>query len=198
MKAEPRQHRADLAGSLAARTTVRRYLEIIYGFSLGVLMWVVDAAMHLQLFADSSSTGRPLEQLVRPGVTPTLFRSGYLVVAVTLGWVLWYANLKREADARQKHDQALAAERLRSIVALVNTFRHDLTDPLALIEDNAQRLSQRTASTNDQAKLDEIAQSASKMSLLISQLSTSVPLYLVDSAGVERFVPHDAFDGRRN
>lgn len=43
---EPPQHRADLAGSLAARKVLQRYAEIAYGLVLGLLMWLIDAAMH--------------------------------------------------------------------------------------------------------------------------------------------------------
>ena len=188
------QHRADLAGSLAARTNNRRYLEIIYGVLLGLLMWVVDAAMNVRLDIAAPSSAGFLDDLLRPGFIPTLFRGAYLIVAVALGWVLWRANLKREAYERQKHEQALAAERLRTMIAVVNTFNHDLKDPLAVIANSANRLAERAVSTNDQMKLDEIAQSASNMSSLITQLATSAPLYLVDAAGDERLVPREFFE----
>lgn len=194
MNPQPRQHRADLAGSLAARTRLRRYIEIIYGLSLGLLMWLVDAAMHMRMDTDAPSSGVLQDQLFRPGISPTLFRGAYLIVAVALGWMLWRANLKREAGERQKHEQALAAERLRTMLAIVNTFRHDLNDPLAAIAANAQTLAHRAASPNDQTKLDAIAQSATRMSSLITQLSTLAPLYVVDAAGVERVAPHEVFE----
>ena len=117
-----------------------------------------------------------------------------MIVAVALGWVLWRANLKREAYERQKREQALAAERLRTMIAVVNTFNHDLKDPLAVIANSANRLAERAVSTNDQMKLDEIAQSASNMSSLITQLATSAPLYLVDAAGDERLAPREFFE----
>ena len=109
---------------------------------------------------------------------------------------MWRVNLKREADDRQKHEQALAAERLRTMVAIVNTFNHDLKDPLAVIANNANALAERAVSMNDQTQLDAIAQSASQMSSLITQLAGSARLYVVDVAGVERIAPHETFEGR--
>lgn len=159
---------------------------------MGVFMWVVDAAMHVQL---QGVSGRFLDHLIRPGITPTFFRGAYLIVAVTLGWMMWRLNLKREADERQKHHQALAAERLRTMLAIVNTFNHDLKDPLALIANNANALAERAVSTNDQTQLDAIAQSASQMSSFITQLASSARLYVVDVAGVERIAPHETFEG---
>lgn len=189
---EPPQHRADLAGSLAARTLVRRYLEIIFGLLVGVLMWVMDSAMHA-LGGAVPSSGHFLDELLRPRITPGLFRGAYFIIATTLGWTLWHTNLKREAEARQERERALAAERLRTMLAIVNTFRHEVNNPLAVIAANAQTLAERTTSVNDQKKLDEIVESAFQMSSLIKQLANSAPLYLVDVAGVERIAPHHTF-----
>lgn len=193
MSGSPRQHRADLAGSVAARTTLCRYLEIVYGLLLGVSMWIFDAAMHAHLDTETPTTGGLLSQLFG-GLTPALFRGAYVIVAVTLGWWLWRVNLKREANDRQKHEQALAGERLRTMLAIVNTFEHDLKDPLAVISNNAKALAERAASVKDQTKLDEIAQSASQMLSLITQLSTTAPLYVVDGAGIERLALHETFE----
>jgi tetrahydromethanopterin S-methyltransferase subunit G len=43
---QPPQHCADLAGSLAVRKVLQRDAEIAYGLVLGLLMWLIDAAVH--------------------------------------------------------------------------------------------------------------------------------------------------------
>lgn len=189
---EPPQHRADLAGSLAARVKPWRYAEIGYGFLLGVLMWVVDAAMHTQL-NESISLGF-LDELLRPGLTPALFRGAYVAISVGIGWVLWRTNLKREAIERQERERALASERLRTMLAIVNTFRCEMNRPLAFIAENAQMLASQPRSASDHERLDEIFQSAIGISSFIKHLANSAPMYLVDANGFERIVPHESFE----
>lgn len=188
---EPPQHRADLAGSLEARKPLRRYLEIIYGSLLGVLMWIVDVVMHVWL---GFSSGGFLDELMRPGITPTLFRGAYLIIAVILGWVLWRARLKVEAEGRQEHERALAGERLRTLLAIINTLRLEVNNPLAIIEANAQMLAEKLMFANDKDALNEIANLASHISSLVKQLANSAPMYVVDRAGFERIVPHENFE----
>ena len=191
---EPPQHRADLAGSLAARTPLRRYLEISYGSLLGLLMWVGDVAMHVQLGRAPSSIGGFLDELLRPGIIPTFFRGAYLIIAVILGWVLRRARLKSEAEDRQEHERALAGERLRTMLAIINTFRLEVSNPLAIMETNAEMLAARTSSPNDKDMLNEIVNLASRISSLVKRLANSAPMYVVDSAGFERIVPHENFE----
>ena len=191
---EQPQHRADLAGSLAARTPLRRYIEVIFGSLLGLLMWVVDAAMHVRLGRAASSSGGFLDELFRPGITPTVFRGAYLIVAITLGWVFWRARLKREAEERQEHERALAGERLRTMLAIINTFRLEVSNPLAIIEANAEMLAQKLMFSNDKDALNEIADLASRVSSLVKRLANSAPMYVVDRSGFERIVPHENFE----
>lgn len=190
---EPPQHRADLAGSLAARTVGRRYLEIIFGLVLGLIMWVIDAAMHARLAGATLSSGKFLDELMWPGITAALYRGAYVAIAIAFGCALWRINLKREASERQERDRALAFERVRTILAIVNTFRHEVNKPLAVIADNAELLATRPRSANDYEKLDQISQLAVSISSFIKQLANSAPLYLVDVAGVERIAPHHTF-----
>ena len=190
---EPPQHRADLAGSLAARTVGRRYLEIIFGLGLGLMMWVIDAAMHARLAGATLSSGKFLDELLWPGITPVLFRGAYVAIAIAFGCALWRLNLKREATERQERDRALTFERVRTMLAIVNTFRHEVNKPLAVIADNAELLPTRPRSANDYEKLDQISQSAVRISSFIKQIANSAPLYLVDVAGVERIAPHHTF-----
>jgi len=191
---QPPQHRADLAGSLAARAPLRRYIEVIFGSLLGLLMWVVDAAMHMRLSRAAFSSGGYLDELFRPGITPTVFRGAYLIIAVSLGWVLWRARLKREAKERQEHERALAGERLRTILAIINTFRLEVNNPLAIIEANAEMLAEKLMFSDDKDALNEIAELASRISSLVKRLANSAPMYVVDRGGFERIVPHENFE----
>ena len=181
-------HRADLAGAFAARTTAGRYIEIVCGLLLGFLMWIVDAATHSRLNA-IPSLSLSLDELLRPGITPILFRGSFVAVAVGIGWVLWRRNLRREATDRQERERALASERLRTMLAMVNTFRNEVNQPLALIAESAQGLAGRLREANDHDTLIEIEAHAVRILSFSEQLANSAPLYLVDRSGVERIVP---------
>ena len=67
---------------------IRRYKEILYGLLLGAAMWVVDAAMHVQLATEAHSSGGFVEELLQPGATQLIFRSIFLFIAVAFGWAL--------------------------------------------------------------------------------------------------------------
>lgn len=191
---EPPMHRADLAGSLAARTVLGRYIEIVSGLLLGGLMWVIDAAMHVQLSASAPSRKLFVDELFQPGVTPALFRAAFAAFAIGIGWALWRKNLRREAIERQEHERALAAERLRTMLAIVNTFRYEVNGPLSFIAENAQMLANHPRSTSEQEKLEEIFQSAIGISSFIKHLANTAPMYLVDRGGAERVVLHEPFE----
>lgn len=186
-------HRADLAGSMAARTSLGRYIEVLAGLLLGLLMWAIDAAMHWQLSANPSSLRILVDQLVWPGVTTAVFRAAFVTLAIGIGWVLWRRNLRREAVERQEHERALVSERVRTMLAIVNTFRCEVNGPLSFIAENAQMLSNQPRTASDQERLDEIYQSALGISAIIKHLANSAPMYLVDSGGGERVVLREPF-----
>lgn len=181
-------HRANLAGALAARTTLGRYIEIIAGLLLGFLMWVVDAAMHSRLHA-TPSLGLFLDELLRPDFTPALFRGAFVATAIGISWMLWHMNLRNEAAQRQERERALASERLRAMLAMVNTFRNEVDKPLAMIAENAQDLAGRLRAANDHEMLNEIEEHAVRILSFSKQLANSAPLYLIDRNGIERLVP---------
>lgn len=189
------KHRADLAGSLAARTVLGRYIEIVCGLALGLMMWVIDAAMHARLVGAMLSSGRFLKELFWPGITTASFRGAYVVIAIAFGCALWRMNLKREATERQERDRTIAFERVRTMLAIVNTFRHEVNKPLAFIAENAQTLAKQPRPASDQERLDEIFQTALGISSFIKHLANSAPMYLVDLNGAERIVPHATSDG---
>lgn len=181
-------HRADLAGALAARTILGRYIEIVSGLLLGLLMWVVDAAMHSRLHA-TPSLSLFLDELLRPDFTPALFRGAFVVIAVGVSSTLWQMNLRNEAAERQERERALASERLRAMLAMVNTFRNEVDKPLAMIAESAQDLAGRVREANVHEILNEIEGQAVHILSFSKQLANSAPLYLIDRNGTERIVP---------
>lgn len=88
---------------------IYRYKEILYGFGLGLAMWVMDAAMHAQLGADVHSSGF-INELVQPGAIQLLFRGGYVAIATAFGWSLWRSNW-RERELRALEDAIIAFHR---------------------------------------------------------------------------------------
>ena len=187
------RHRADLAGSKAYRTMLSRYLEVIGGVLLGLAMWVIDAVTNLP--GESPWSLRLfLAQLVWPSPMTMIFRAAFLAFAIVIGWAVWRRNLKKEATERQKRERAVASERLRTRLAIVNTFRREMNGPLSHIAENAQMLSNQPRSAMDHERLERISQTALSITAFIEHLANAPPMYLVDNAGVERIVPHEPFE----
>ncbi len=116
-------------------TMLRRYKEIIYGGALGVLMWVLDAAMHARLGAEVHSSGFA-DELLRPGATQFGFRAAFVVVATAFGWALWRANW-RERE-------------LRALEAAIIAFHRQLDSPAMRLISHARMLQGRPAVARDE------------------------------------------------
>ncbi len=95
---------------------IRRYKEIVFGFLLGVSMWILDAAMHAQLGPEVHSHGF-IAELLHPGSTQLIFRSFYVLMATAFGWYLWRSNW-RERELRALEDAIIAFHRLLDIPAI--------------------------------------------------------------------------------
>ena len=115
---------------------MRRYKEIIYGLALGLAMWVVDAAMHVQLGADVHAQGSFFDELLRPGATQLVFRSGFLLIATLFGWSLWRSNW-RERE-------------LRALENAIIAFHRQLDSPAMRIVNHMRMLQGRPAITPDE------------------------------------------------
>lgn len=87
-----------------------RYKELIFGALLGVAMWLVDAAMHVQLAEQMHSSGSFWHELLQPNATALLFRSVFLVIACAFGWSLWRSNW-RERELRALEDAIISFHR---------------------------------------------------------------------------------------
>lgn len=118
------------------KTMLKHYKEIIYGLLLGLAMWVIDAAMHVQLAADNHSSNIFLDELLRPGATQLLFRSVFLIIATLFGWALWRSNWReRELHALEN-----------AIVA----FHRQLDSPAMRITNHARMLHGRPGVMHDE------------------------------------------------
>lgn len=117
---------------------IRRYREIIFGFGLGLAMWVVDAAMHARLGADVHSTGF-LDELLRPGATQLLFRGSFVAIAGAFGWSLWRSNW-RERELRALEDAIIA-------------FHRQLDSPAMRIVSHVRMLQGRPGVTRDEVAM---------------------------------------------
>jgi len=135
---------------------VRRYKEILYGFGLGLAMWVVDAAMHAQLGADVHSSGSFADELLRPGATQLLFRGVFLFIGVAFGWALWRSNW-RERELRALEDAIVA-------------FHRKLDSPAMRIVSHIRMLQGRPSVTRDKVAAS-VAEAISEDARIIDQLA---------------------------
>jgi hypothetical protein len=113
------------------------YKEIWFGFGLGALAWVVDAAMHVQLGADVHA-GSFWTEVHAPHPTALIFRGFYFVIAIAFGYFLWRANWRER--------------QLRALEQAVIAFQRQLDAPALRIIGTIRGLQGRNS-----VKLDEIA-----------------------------------------
>ena len=133
----------------------RRYKEIIYGFGLGLAMWVVDAAMHAQLGSQIHSPGF-VSELLRPGATQVFFRGFYVAVAAALGVALWRSNW-RERELRALEDAIIA-------------FHRQLDSPAMRIVSHVRMLQGRPGVTHDEVTMG-IAEAIGDDARIIDELA---------------------------
>lgn len=118
-------------------TTVHRYKEIFFGLGLGFVMWVVDAAMHVQMGTEVDAPKNFAAELFAPGATQFLFRVLFLLIASAFGFALWRANW-RERELRALEEAIIAfhrqldspAMRIVSHVRMLQSQTHPARDEL--------------------------------------------------------------------
>ncbi len=136
---------------------LRRYKEIIFGLLLGLAMWIVDAAMHAQLGAQShAGDGGFLHELFQPGAVVLFFRAVFVFVSLGFGWALWRANW-RERE-------------LRALENAIITFHRQLDSPAMRILNHARMLMGRFGVVHDDAAR-ELAASISDDARVIDELA---------------------------
>lgn len=98
------------------------YKEIFFGVGLGILAWLVDALMHVELAGDAHGGGL-WEEIFTPHPTTLVFRTFFVVVAIAFGVFLWRANW-RERQLRALEEVVVSFQRqldapaLRILVAI--------------------------------------------------------------------------------
>lgn len=135
---------------MAAMKSAWRYKEIIFGVSLGLVMWIVDAAMHVQMSAETDVLAGFAAELFAPGATQLFFRALFLLIASAFGFVLWRANW-RERELRALEEAIIAfhrqldspAMRIVNHVRMLQSQSHPARDELtqtvlALIGEDAR------------------------------------------------------------
>jgi len=83
---------------------IRQYKEILFGLTLGLAMWVIDAAMHVQIGSHEAAwAGGFIRELFSSGSTQQSYRVLFVALAVFLGIVLWRSNQRqRQAQDTEK------------------------------------------------------------------------------------------------
>lgn len=119
-------------------------------------MWIVDAAMHVQLGAELRAAHSFFGELFQPGVTQLLFRSVFFFIAVAFGWALWRSNW-RERE-------------LRALENAIVGFHRRLDAPAMRIVNHARILHGRPGIIHDEAAR-EIAESISDDARVINELA---------------------------
>lgn len=135
---------------------LKRYKEIIFGVLLGAAMWVVDAAMHIQLGEELHASHGLFGELFQPGATQLLFRSVFLFIAAAFGWALWRSNW-RERE-------------LRALENAIIAFHRQLDSPAMRIVNHARILHARPGVMHDETAR-ELAESISDDARVINELA---------------------------
>lgn len=149
---------------------LKKYQEILFGVLLGAGMWLIDAAMHIELGleAHSNSTNAFAAhsfwlELFQPHPTTLIYRLVYFALAIAFGVYLWRANW-RERE-------------LRAFEQAIIRFQRQLDSPVLRILTRARQLQLRNSVQLDQSAadlageishdarlLDELAQTYSRFS----------------------------------
>lgn len=119
---------------------LKLYKEILFGIALGAAMWIVDAAMHAELGAETYSNAFPAHdfwaEIFAPNPTAVIFRLIYLALATMFGVYLWRANW------REREIRALE----RAMIA----FQLQLDRPALRILSRARQLQNRNSVSLDE------------------------------------------------
>jgi signal transduction histidine kinase len=149
---------------------LKRYKEILFGFALGAAMWMIDAVMHAELGTEVHATSLWTE-VFAPHPTALIFRSVYLVIAVSFGVFLWRMNW-RERQLRALEQAVVAFQRQLDAPALriLGAARQLQNRNSIQLDETAERLA---AEINLDAELiDELAKKYFEFSRLVQEGKT--------------------------
>jgi hypothetical protein len=142
---------------------IARYKEIIFGFGLGLGMWLIDAAMHVQIGDYATSwAGSFMNELFYPGPAQLFFRMLFLAMATFSGFILWRSNQQqRQARALEEAVRKLYRGMAAPTMLILGYSRNLLTDPMLMADGSAQTL------------IEGIYESAFKLKQLTEEVSAA-------------------------
>jgi len=149
----------------------KHYKEILFGFALGVAMWLIDAVMHTELGAEVHAESLWTE-IFAPHPTALIFRCLYLVIAASFGIFLWRTNW-RERQLRALEQAVIAFQRQLDAPALriLSAARQLQNRNSIQLDETAERL---TARINlDAGLIDELAKKYLEFSRLVQAGETA-------------------------
>ena len=157
----------------------RSYKEIWFGLGLGVLAWLVDAVMHVELGADIHSGGF-WGEIFAPHPTALIFRGFYMIVAISFGFFLWRANW-RERQLRALELAVIAFQRRLDAAALriTGATRGLQARNSIRLDETAMRFA--TQIDSDAVLIDELAKKYFEFSRLVQEGETSRAIETLDS-----------------
>lgn len=157
----------------------RSYKEIWFGLGLGILAWLVDAVMHVELGADIHAEGIWVE-IVAPHSTALIFRGFYMVVAISFGVFLWRANW-RERQLRALELAVIAFQRRLDAAALrITSAARGLQSRNSIrLDETAMRFASQIDS--DAALIDELAKKYFEFSRLVQEGEMTRAIETLDS-----------------
>lgn len=147
------------------------YKEIWFGIGLGILAWLVDAVMHVELGADVHA-GSLWTEIFTPHPTALVFRGFYLVIAVAFGIFLWRTNW-RERQLRALEQAVIAFQRQLDAPALriIGTIRGLQNRNSVRLDETAKHLA---AEINiDAVLIDELAKKYFEFGRLVQEGETA-------------------------
>ncbi len=131
------------------------YKEIWFGIGLGILAWLVDAVMHVEIGADVHA-GSLWTEIFTPHSTALVFRGFYLVIALAFGIFLWKTNW-RERQLRALEEAVIAFQRQLDAPALriIGTLRSLQDRNSVRLDESAKQLVAEISM--DASLIDELA-----------------------------------------
>jgi len=121
---------------------IARYKEIIFGFGLGFGMWLVDAAMHVQIGAYATSGAASfIKELFYPGPAQLFFRMLFLAMATFFGLILWRSHQQqRQARTLEETVRRLDRRMTPPIMLILGYSRVLVTDPMLMADSSTRDL----------------------------------------------------------
>ena len=147
------------------------YKEIWFGIGLGILAWISDAVMHMELGADIHAGGL-WQEIFAPHPTALVFRGFYMVIAVAFGLYLWRSNW-RERQVRALEQAVIAFQRQLDAPALriVGTIRGLQNRNSVRLDESAKQLAAEISA--DAALIDNLAKKYFEFSRLVQEGETA-------------------------